>query len=110
MARGNPDFVQFRQSLTEYFLGCSTFIISNENNTVMNTNKYQVWEGETEAAGLEENGVSFISAIFSVVFGILLFFVLIGKTILESIFNTKFGVKRNASSALKTSELKMSVS
>ena len=76
----------------------------------MNTNKYQVWEGEMEAAGLEENGVSFISAIFSIVFGILLFFVLIGKTILESIFNIKFGVKRNVPSLVKNSELKMSVS
>ena len=76
----------------------------------MNTNKYQVWEGEMEAAGLEENGVSFISVIFSVVFGISLFFVLIGKTILESIFNTKFGTKRISPSVLKTSELKMSIS
>lgn len=76
----------------------------------MNTNKYQVWEGEMEAAGLEENGVSFISAIFSVVFGILLFFVLIAKTLVESTFKIKLGTKRNVTSQLKTSEFNMSVS
>ena len=69
----------------------------------MNTNKYQVWEGEMEAAGLEENGVSFFAAFFSAMLGLLLFFVLIGKTIIESVFKIKFGVKRNTSAQLSMS-------
>jgi hypothetical protein len=72
----------------------------------MNTNKYQVWEGEMEAAGLEENGVSFLAAIFSAMLGILLFFVLIAKTILKS----AFGLKSKATAPIKSSELNMSVS
>jgi hypothetical protein len=64
----------------------------------MNTNKYQVWEGEMEAAGLEENGVSFFAAFFSAMLGLLLFIVLIGKTFVESIFKIKIGAKKNTSS------------
>jgi len=69
----------------------------------MNTNKYQVWEGEMEAAGLEENGVSFFAAFFSVMLGLLLFITLIGKSIIESVFKIKFGVKKNTSSQLTMS-------
>jgi len=69
----------------------------------MNTNKYQVWEGEMEAAGLEENGVSFFAAFFSAMLGLLLFFALIGKTLVESVFKIKFGVKKNTSSQLTMS-------
>jgi hypothetical protein len=76
----------------------------------MNANKYQVWEGEMEAAGLEENGVSFFSAFFSAILGILLFFVLIAKTIFAMAFGIKSTVRRKVSSTLETSELNMSVS
>jgi hypothetical protein len=75
----------------------------------MNTNKYQVWEGEMEAVELEENGVSFLAAIFSAMLGILLFFVLIAKTTLMSAFGLKSGSRRKITS-LKSSELNMSVS
>jgi hypothetical protein len=76
----------------------------------MNTNNCQVWEGEMEASGLEENGISFITAIFSMFLGLLLFFVLIGKTILQSVFKIKFGTKRNTSSSIQNSNLEVSVS
>lgn len=62
-----------------------------------------------EAAGLEENGVSFIATVFAMMVGILLFFVLIGKTILESVFKIKIGTKRSASRNL-SSKLEVSVS
>lgn len=75
----------------------------------MNTNKYQVWEGEMEAAGLEENGVSLFAAIFSAVVGILLFFVLIAKTILQSAFKISAGAKRKGST-VQNSALEVSVS
>ena len=75
----------------------------------MNTNKYQAWEGEMEATELEENGVSFLAAIFTAMLGILLFLVLIAKTILTSAFGIKSGSKRKITS-LKSSELNMSVS
>lgn len=76
----------------------------------MNTNKYQVWEGEMEAAGLEENGVSFIAAIFSAILGIVLFFALIAKTVLKAAFGIKTSSRRKATASLKTSALNMSVS
>jgi hypothetical protein len=75
----------------------------------MSTNNYQVWEGEMEAAGFEENGVSFIATIFSMILGILLFFVLIGKTVLESIFKIKMGTRKGHSHTV-TSKLEVSVS
>jgi hypothetical protein len=73
----------------------------------MSTSNYQVWEGEMEAAGLEENGVSFIGTIFSIMVGILLFFVLIGKTVLESVFKIKIRTKTTSS---HTCRAKMEVS
>jgi hypothetical protein len=76
---------------------------------VMSTTNYQVWEGEMEAAGLEENGVSFVATIFSMMVGILLFFVLIGKTVLQSIFKIKIRTKRTNSHAAN-SNLEVSVS
>lgn len=76
----------------------------------MDTNKYQVWEGEMEAAGLEENGISFFSAMFSAILGIVLLVALIGKTILQLIFKGKSSVKKNLVSTLRQSELNMSVS
>jgi hypothetical protein len=75
----------------------------------MNANTYQVWEGEIEAAELEENGVSLFAAVFSAILGIVLFSVLVGKTALMAIFGIKRS-KRKTSSSLKTSELNMSVS
>ncbi len=76
----------------------------------MNTAKYQVWEGEMEAAELEENGISFFSAFFSAILGIVLFFILIAKTIIEKVFRVRLSAKRKVSNALKTQEFKMSVS
>lgn len=76
----------------------------------MNTNKYQVWEGEMEAAGLEENGVSLLAVTFSAILGILLFFVLIGKTIVMSLFGLQVSAKRKTSNSIQTSDLNMSVS
>jgi hypothetical protein len=76
----------------------------------MNTSNYQVWEGEMEAAGLEENGVSFFSAFFSTILGILLFFVLMAKTIFAMAFGIKSTVKRKVSSSLEAAKLNMSVS
>ena len=76
----------------------------------MNTNKYQVWEGEMEAAGLEENGVSFFSALFSALLGIILLIALVGRTIFAILFRVKVSGKRKISSEVKPSELKMSVS
>ncbi|WP_276373651.1 hypothetical protein [Chryseolinea sp. H1M3-3] len=76
----------------------------------MNTAKYQVWEGEMEAAGLEENGVSFFSAFFSAILGIVLFFILIAKTMIEKVFRVRFSARKKVSNALKTQEFKMSVS
>jgi hypothetical protein len=69
----------------------------------MNTNKYQVWEGEMEAAGLEENGVSFFAAFFSAMLGLLLFIVLICRSIVESVFKIKFGIKKNTAPQLTMS-------
>ena len=74
----------------------------------MNANKYQVWEGETEAAALEENGVSLFAAVFSAILGIALLFILLGKTVLMKIFGIK-RTKRKISS-IEASELNMSVS
>lgn len=74
----------------------------------MSTNNYQVWEGEMEAAGLEENGVSFISTIFSIVLGIVLFVVLIAKTILKSVFKINVRTKKAASPVL-SSKLEVSI-
>ena len=76
---------------------------------VMSTSNYQVWEGEMEAAGFEENGVSFVATIFSMMVGILLFFVLIGKTVLQSIFKIKVRARRTDSQAAN-SKLEVSVS
>lgn len=76
----------------------------------MNANKYQVWEGEMEAAELEENGLSFFTAFFSAILGIILFVVLIAKTILHMAFGLKFAANKKTSSSLKTTELNMSVS
>jgi hypothetical protein len=76
----------------------------------MNTNQYQVWEGEMEAAGLEENGVSLFSAFFSALLGILLFLVLIVKTVFAFAFRTNVNAKKKIASAMKANELKMSVS
>lgn len=76
----------------------------------MNTNKYQVWEGEMEAAGIEENGISFFSAIFSAILGIVLLVALVGKTMLQLIFKVKSGDRKKLMTTLKHSELNMSVS
>jgi hypothetical protein len=75
----------------------------------MNTNKYQVWEGEMEAAELEGNGVSLFAAIFSAMVGILLFFILIAKTIFQAAFKVKATAKRK-NATVKTSTFNMSVS
>lgn len=75
----------------------------------MNANKYQVWEGETEAAEFEEKGVSLFAVSFSAILGIALFFVLLGKTVLMKIFGLKRAPKRKLSS-MEASELNMSVS
>jgi hypothetical protein len=106
--KGFSDFIQFSQSLTETFIAWYIFIISNENKKVMSTNNYQVWEGEMEAAGLEENGVSFISTIFSMVLGIVLFVVLIAKTVLQSVFKIKAKTKKTISPVL-SSKLEVSI-
>ena len=74
----------------------------------MNASKYQVWEGETEAAALEENGVSLFTVLFSALLGIALLFILLGKTVLMKIFGIK-RTKRKISS-MEASELNMSVS
>ena len=55
----------------------------------MKTNNYQVWEGEMEADGIEDKGVSFFSVIFSATIGILLFIILILKTTIMGIFGIK---------------------
>jgi hypothetical protein len=55
----------------------------------MSTNNYQVWEGEMEAAGMDYNSVSIISAVFSAILGILLFFVLISKAVVMGVFGLK---------------------
>lgn len=75
----------------------------------MNTNNYQVWEGEMEAAELEENGVSLFAVIFSAMVGILLFFILIAKAIFQGAFKVKAAAKRK-NDAVKTSTFNMSVS
>jgi hypothetical protein len=74
----------------------------------MSTNNYQVWEGEMEAAGLEENGVSFVSTIFSMILGIVLFVVLIAKTVLKSVFKINVRTKKAASPVL-SSKLEVSI-
>lgn len=63
-----------------------------------------------EAAGLEESGISFFTAFFSALLGIVLFVVLIAKAMLQMAFGLKFTVNKKASSSLKTTELNMSVS
>jgi hypothetical protein len=75
----------------------------------MDASKYQVWEGEMEAAGLDENSVSFFAVFFSALLGIVLFIVLIAKTIFAMAFGLKTSV-RKMSSSMTTSELNMSVS
>lgn len=76
----------------------------------MNTNKYQVWEGEMEANELEENAVSFFSLFFSALLGIVLFIVLIAKTFFQAAFGLKLSAKRRNADAMKTSDLNMSIS
>jgi len=76
----------------------------------MDTNKYQVWEGEMEAAGLEENGISFLSTIFSVILGMMLFVALLGKTLLQPAFKGKSNAKKKLVSTFRQTELNMSVS
>jgi len=62
----------------------------------MDKNNYQVWEGEMEAEGLEEKGVSFFSVIFSAMVGIVLFVILILKTMLMGLFGLKPTPRLNA--------------
>lgn len=76
----------------------------------MNTNKYQVWEGEMEAAGLDENGISFLSTIFSAMLGVMLFIALLGKTMLQPAFKGKPSAKKKLASTFRQTELNMSVS
>ena len=78
----------------------------------MKTNNYHVWEGEVEAATLEANGISFLSAVFTGMLGILLFFVLIAKTLVMGIFGIKPTSKASvvAVRAESTSEYEVSVS
>lgn len=108
--QGITEILQFSRSLTDVVGGSCTFISSEQNKFFMNANTYQVWEGEIEAAELEENGVSLFAAVFSAILGIALFSVLVGKTVLMAIFGIKRTSKRKTSPSLKTSELNMSVS
>lgn len=55
----------------------------------MKTNNYQVWEGEMEAEGIDEKGVLFFSVIFSATIGIVLFMILILKTMVSGFFGIK---------------------
>jgi hypothetical protein len=108
--QGIAEILQFSRSLTDVVDRSCTFISSEQNKFFMNANTYQVWEGEIEAAELEENGVSLFAAVFSAILGIALFSVLVGKTVLMAIFGIKRTSKRKTSPSLKTSELNMSVS
>jgi hypothetical protein len=54
--------------------------------TTATTTEYQSWEDELEAPGLDENGVSLVSVIFSALLGVVLLGVVLLKTAVSPLF------------------------
>lgn len=61
----------------------------------MNLNKYETWEGEVKVSANEDNGVSYLTVIFSALLGVLLLLILLFKTAFRIIFEKKSLVKKN---------------